>query len=70
MCGKKFENPIAPKVPMKKIKSPWDIASTSYDSRCGQPAGDYYGVGMRAPVGKLRDGGESPIPQKSFREEP
>lgn len=51
-----FENPLKPKVKGKKIKSPWDFSAPNYDQRSGPSvaAGDYYGVGHKNPMGKIR----------------
>lgn len=47
----------------------WSFKAPSYDNRTSSsiPAGNYYGVGFRAPVGKEEAGSieSGPIPQKS-----
>lgn len=48
---------------------PWTYTAPSYDNRTSSsiPAGNYYGVGFRAPIGKEKAGPieSGPIPQKS-----
>jgi hypothetical protein len=47
---------------------PWSFKAPSYDNRTSSsiPAGNYYGVGHRVPVGVERASlKNSPIPQKS-----
>lgn len=67
-----FKDPIAP--PKSPVKVPKPLAGQpSYDNKKKMfPAGDYYGTGFRAKVGKLRgeSGGESNIPQKAMRSDP
>lgn len=50
----------------KKVKDPWNFDAPSYDDRDKQQAGDYYGVGIRNPVGKLKRSylGSAPIKNK------
>ena len=47
----------------------WSFKAPSYDNRTSSsiPAGNYYGVGHRTPVGKMNAGSvdSGPIPQKS-----
>ena len=70
-----FKDPIKPKVPKKKIKSPWDFSAPNYDQRSGPSvaAGDYYGVGFKNPVGRLRgpksDVGTYPLKDKQAEAE-
>lgn len=48
---KKFKNPIAPTIPDKKVKSPWDFTSLCDGERSKISAGSNYGIGHRVPVG-------------------
>lgn len=47
----------------------WSFAAPSYDNRTSRsiPAGNYYGIGYRTPVGKevARSMKDGPIPQTS-----
>ncbi len=67
-----FNDPIAP----KERKSSSTFAAPTFDEQrtSGKfmAAGDYYGTGFKAPVGKIRGGSPSrnPIPQKSLRKPP
>ena len=68
-----FEDPIAPRPDpsAKKWRQPFKGGQPSYDKKKKLfPAGDYYGTGFKAKVGKLRDNGASNIPQKSMRKDP
>lgn len=53
----------------KTIKNPWEneFVSTKYDDRNKQAAGDYYGVGIRQPVGSIRQD-TGPIPRMNKQE--
>jgi hypothetical protein len=51
----------------KTIEGPiWDFTSPSYDARDLQGAGDDYGVGIRARVGKQKESHHEGVPQDSF----
>jgi hypothetical protein len=41
----------------KAIKKPWEFDASNADQRAGPSAaaGDYYGTGVRNPIGRLRD---------------
>jgi len=58
----------AGELPGKKIKSPWTFKAPSYDDRNHVTAGDHYGTGKKAPIGRERSGsvGHGPIPQKKL----
>lgn len=67
-----FKNPIAPPKSPVKVPKPLE-GQPSYDNKKKMfPAGDYYGTGFRAKVGKLRGDtdGVSPVPMKSMRKDP
>lgn len=69
-----FEDPIAPKTNPegKKYRQPFK-GQPSYDREKKMfPAGDYYGTGFKAKLGKVRDSstGKSNIPEKSMRKAP
>jgi hypothetical protein len=46
-----FKNPIAPRAKEKKIKSPWNFSSPSYDEAKSLSVGENYGTGYKQPVG-------------------
>jgi len=68
---KQFKDPIAP-TEKKNGKYPWTYNAPSHDGACSGnlPAGDYYGVGFRTPVGKERaapySSGPVPLESKCF----
>lgn len=57
---------------IKTARNPWDFKASDTDTRAGpQPgAGDYYGSGVRNPVGKLRDFGIKPVSKKGLTKPP
>ena len=69
-----FKDPIAPRPDPagKKVRQPFS-KQPSYDMKKQMyPAGDYYGTGFKAKVGRLRGEGSqaSNIPQKAFKQAP
>ncbi len=54
---------------IKTARNPWDFKPGDANTRSGpQPgAGDYYGTGVRNPVGKLRDFGIKPVSKKGLK---
>lgn len=69
-----FSNPIAPKPDPsgKKVRNPFK-GQPSHDGKHQMyPAGDYYGTGFKAKIGKMRGEGSqaSPIPMKAMRKPP
>ena len=66
--NKVLKDPIAPQVKQDGVY-PWSYNAPSYDNRTSSsiPAGNYYGVGFRTPVGKEKAGSieSGPIVQKS-----
>ena len=59
----------------KKIKAPWDFSPSNADQRAGPSAaaGDYYGVGVKAKLGRIRDSsspGVNPISKKKLGKPP
>ncbi len=73
-----FENVLKPKSLSKKNKSIHGVPNPfsdqpSYDQKKDLfPGGDYYGTGIKAKVGKLRDDpiGDIPFPQKVLKADP
>jgi hypothetical protein len=67
-----FPNPINAKAMAKKSDYPGDLKNTHYDERNRYPAGDYYGTGVRAKVGKLRGASAAghAVPQKDLCTDP
>lgn len=49
--------------------NPWDFKPSDTDTRAGPQsgAGDYYGTGVRNPVGKIRDMGIKPVSKKGLK---
>lgn len=49
----KFKEPLKPKAPTKKMKSPWNFSAPEYDKRSSEfvSAGTNYGTGFKQPVG-------------------
>jgi len=69
-----FKNPIAPNPnpAAKKVREPLK-PQPKYDNRNKMfPAGDYYGTGFKAKVGKMRGDspGMNPVPPKAMRKPP
>ena len=69
-----FENPIAPRPDPagKKVRQPFK-GQPSFDMKKKMyPAGDYYGTGFKAKVGKMRGDspGMNPVPPKAMRKPP
>lgn len=49
----KFKEPLEPKAPEKKMKSPWNFSAPEYDERSSVfvSAGTNFGTGFKQPVG-------------------
>jgi hypothetical protein len=71
--AKPFKNPIAPKEKTNG-EDPWSFKAPNYDQRSGPSvaAGDYYGIGFKAPVGRMRGDsvGYDPVPKKNLATPP
>lgn len=48
-----FKDPIESEIEVRKVKSPWNFKAPSFDESKMIQAGDNYGTGFRAPVGRL-----------------
>jgi len=66
-----FNQPIAPK---QRTTSKGFVAPTKEQATTGRymTAGDYYGTGFKAPIGKMRGDstGMNPVPQKKLKVDP
>ena len=54
-----------------KVKKPWDWDASNADQRAAPSAaaGDYYGTGFKAPIGRIRDSstpGYRPVNKKQL----
>ena len=71
MAKQKIKNIKHNKVSGYGLTNPWDFSPGSEDDTKGnsQPAaGDYYGTGIRNPMGKLRDAaGSRPVEKKELK---
>lgn len=63
-----FKNPLSPKE-KRNGKWPWSFKAPTKDQATSGnlPAGDYYGVGFRTPVGTMKPSSyeSGPIPMKT-----
>ncbi len=48
-----FKDPIESKIKVEEIDTPWCFKAPSYDQSKLIQAGDNYGVGYKAPVGRV-----------------
>lgn len=70
--AKTFKNPIAAPLTSFKPPDPFSKQPTYDGKKKLFPAGDYYGTGYKAKIGKMRGDspGMNPVPQKSLRKAP
>lgn len=68
-CMAKIKTSATKLSSVKTRVNPWDFKPSDTNTRAGpQPgAGDYYGSGVRNPVGKLRDFGIKPVTKKGLK---
>jgi hypothetical protein len=70
-----FNQPIVPKSKKGQPADPWDFQPSHYDQRAAPSAaaGDYYGTGFKAPVGRIRDvssPGVNPVSKQNLGKPP
>lgn len=66
-----FKKPVKPKSKVKKTKSPFEFSPAHADQRAGPSvaAGNYYGVGVKNKMGRIRDTsspGVNPVSKKKL----